>query len=243
MSKTTGIEWADHTASPWHGCQHALMSDGTEHPGCLNCYAERMAKRNPKILGEWGPDGTRVISKSFVEKCRRWNKDARREGVRHRVFPSMCDPFEDGDAMVIDQDGFAIVPDGELQRIGQRELTRQMLELADECPWLDFVLLTKRPQKVRTNWTEYAWSACATGDCSHETQDECDADKSRRYRDNVWLMASVSDQQTADEMIPHLLACRDLVPVLGLSIEPLLGPIDLRMWINQLDWVIIGGES
>jgi protein gp37 len=82
-------------------------------------------------------------------------------------------------------------------------------------------------------------------------------------RQNVWLGTSISDQKTADEWIPRLLKNRDLAPVLFLSCEPLLGPIDLSRWMSGLDvsrdedgrdlgsasggsdidWVIVGGES
>lgn len=62
------------------------------------------------------------------------------------------------------------------------------------------------------------------------------------YRSNVWLLANVSDQQTADAMAPALLECRDLVPVLGLSCE-LVGSVNLTPWIERLDWVRVGGES
>lgn len=27
------------------------------------------------------------------------------------------------------------------------------------------------------------------------------------------------------------------------SVEPLLGPLDLSPWLDKLDWVIVGGES
>lgn len=52
------------------------------------------------------------------------------------------------------------------------------------------------------------------------------------YRSNCWLLTSVSDQATADRMIPELLKCRDLSPVLGISAEPLLGAIDLREFVG-----------
>ena len=58
---------------------------------------------------------------------------------------------------------------------------------------------------------------------------------------NVRLGVSVENQQAADERIPILLdtpaACRFL------SIEPLLGPVNLSPWIDRLDWIIVGGES
>lgn len=33
------------------------------------------------------------------------------------------------------------------------------------------------------------------------------------------------------------------IPWVGLSMEPLLGEVDLSKWIDRLDWVIVGGES
>ena len=56
---------------------------------------------------------------------------------------------------------------------------------------------------------------------------------------NVWLGVSVEDQQRADERIPHLLATPAAVRFL--SVEPLLGPVDLKF--VGADWVIVGGES
>ena len=49
-------------------------------------------------------------------------------------------------------------------------------------------------------------------------------------RDNVWLLTSVACQADVDENLPELLACRDLVPVLGVSAEPLVEEIDLTGW-------------
>lgn len=82
-----------------------------------------------------------------------------------------------------------------------------------------------------------------------------------RLPDNVWLGATIVDQAEADRDIPKLLA----VParVRFLSMEPLLGPVDLgrpmpgpdldqgggakicQPWMIQsgIDWVIVGGES
>lgn len=53
MSENTKIEWADMTWNPWRGCEKIS-------PGCKFCYAEKQAKRNPKVLGEWGPGAPRV---------------------------------------------------------------------------------------------------------------------------------------------------------------------------------------
>ncbi|KVP40889.1 phage Gp37/Gp68 family protein [Burkholderia ubonensis] len=64
---------------------------------------------------------------------------------------------------------------------------------------------------------------------------------------NVWLGATVVNQAEADRDIPKLLA----VParVRFLSMEPLLGPVDLcrahiaQVKLPRVDWVIVGGES
>lgn len=47
---------------------------------------------------------------------------------------------------------------------------------------------------------------------------------------NVWLGTSAENQETADARIPHLIRCPAAVRFL--SLEPLLGPIDLTRWIG-----------
>ena len=67
---------------------------------------------------------------------------------------------------------------------------------------------------------------------------------------NIILLTSVENQEQADIRIPDLMkipaACR------GLSLEPLLGPVDLKFRLTEttmgdtikgIDWLIIGGES
>lgn len=61
---------------------------------------------------------------------------------------------------------------------------------------------------------------------------------------NVHLGVSCEDQQTATARIPRLLQ----VPaaVRWVSAEPLLGPVDLSLWLGMshgIDWVVPGGES
>jgi protein gp37 len=60
---------------------------------------------------------------------------------------------------------------------------------------------------------------------------------------NVWIGVSVEDQQTANERIERL-SWAD-ASVRFISMEPMLGPIDLYMaeGFGMLDWIIVGGES
>jgi protein gp37 len=58
---------------------------------------------------------------------------------------------------------------------------------------------------------------------------------------NVWFGTSVENQATADERIPLLLQIPAAVRFL--SCEPLLGPINLTKWLQEIGWCIVGGES
>jgi protein gp37 len=82
-------------------------------------------------------------------------------------------------------------------------------------------------------------------------------------RENVWLGVTVEDQQRADERIPLLLQVPAAVRFL--SVEPMLGPVDISShlanvcqgvhwgrlrpgtkdpaWPSAISWVICGGES
>lgn len=64
------IEWCRWTFNPWRGCTRVS-------PGCQNCYAETMSKRNPKVLGVLGDDGTRVIAaEPYWRAPLKWNAEA-----------------------------------------------------------------------------------------------------------------------------------------------------------------------
>ena len=64
---------------------------------------------------------------------------------------------------------------------------------------------------------------------------------------NVWLIITVVNQAEANRDVPKLLTIP--AAIRGLSIEPQLGPIDLReahlahVQLPRVDWVICGAES
>jgi len=66
---------------------------------------------------------------------------------------------------------------------------------------------------------------------------------------NIWFGGSVEDQDAANRRIPELLKLRSLPwrkqPILWLSVEPLIGPVDINDHLQRglIDWVIVGGES
>jgi protein gp37 len=185
VGETTGIGWTDHTFSPWWGC--AKVS-----PGCSNCYAETWA-------GRWGHDvwgatkPRRVFGEKHWREPRKWNAEAEHTGVRRRVFcASMADVFEDH-------------PTANVER-------PRLWELVADTPWLDWQLLTKRPENIMgATMLPWGWPL-----------------------PNVWLGVSVEDQRRADERIPVL--CRVSAAVRFLSCEPLLGPLDLSDHLG-LEWM------
>jgi protein gp37 len=121
--KDSKISWTHHTFNPWRGCSRVS-------PGCVNCYAETMSHRNPAVLGEWGPNGTRVVaSESMWRQPVKWDREAREAGQRRRVFcASMADVFEDRPDLI--------------------DPRRRLFKLVRATPNLDWLLLTKRPENV-----------------------------------------------------------------------------------------------
>lgn len=60
--------------------------------------------------------------------------------------------------------------------------------------------------------------------------------------DNVWLGISVCNQAEFDRDVPKLLATP--AKIRWLSIEPMLGPIEIPEHLgNRIDWIVVGGES
>ena len=262
MAENSKIEWTHHTFNPWMGCTKVA-------PGCQNCYAEEMMDgRLGKV--KWGANGTRVkTSETYWRQPLKWNGEAAAAGKRPRVFcASLADVFEDWGGRILDHQGQRLARDtvkghGYLPTemfIGRAlatmdDLRRDLFALIDATPNLDWLLLTKRPENILKMWP-----------CKNDTNDDGDCHACTKpnrphlckYRQNVWLLTSVSDQKTANQNIPELLKCRAIVPVLGVSAEPLLEPIDFthtlgtllpsehgqHNWpIDGLDWVIVGGES
>jgi protein gp37 len=123
MSDVTGITWTDHTFNPWRGCTKVSA-------GCEHCYAEATSKRNPAVLGEWGPRGRRVVgTEDYWRKPIRWDHAAAGAGERRRVFcASMADVFEDRPELVAPRS--------------------RLFRLIARTPHLDWLLLTKRPENL-----------------------------------------------------------------------------------------------
>lgn len=246
MGERTEISWADATFNPWRGCMKVS-------PACANCYADTMSKRNPRTLGIWGPNGTRVrASAEMWGKPLKWNDKAQTAGERRRVFcASLADVFEDWDGPILNAHGdtLMICPNGhvdgsvwdvaprsiecsnecgaDMRPMTMDDVRRDLFKLIDATPHLDWLILTKRPENIRRMWLAPRGE---TGDRDWERWQH-----PLMYRDNCWLGVSVENQEYAYKRIPEVLTCRDMAPVLFLSCEPLLGPVYLDVALSTGD--------
>jgi protein gp37 len=182
----TRIEWCDLTINPIVGCSHCS-------PGCDNCFAERFAARlakNPKtaakyagVVDEHGKWTGKLSPFDLTPFHKLPQKDRRIHG--RRVFVgSMTDLFhEQADLLEL------------------FNMWKQMAFL----PQYNFIILTKRPERMKHFCTEYIGHLV--------------------LRPNIWLGVTICNQEEADEKIPALLqtpAAKRFV-----SVEPMLGAVDL----------------
>lgn len=240
MAENSKIEWTDHTFNPWSGCTKVS-------PGCEHCYAE--VNYSVKMRGvKWGKYGNRIVaSDSMWKQPLKWNRQAEAEGVRKRVFcASLADVFEGPESMP-EEAWPAVV-----------EARARLFELIEDTPSLDWLLLTKRPENVVPMYVapEYGSLPEELGYVGRVS-----------LPDNVWIGTTVDNQEYADKRIPELLKIP--AKVRFLSVEPLLGPVDLQNHFGICDdcdvllyehrhdgefvstyhyapgihWVIAGGES
>ncbi len=179
------------THNPWIGCQKVSRA-------CRKCFAESLVSGrmgyNPESaapkrrLTLWGTHKASTRMRTSPEnrkKPTRWNRIAGEFGVRFKVF---C-----GSLMDVGEDH----PD-------VREWRKELFADIDATPNLDWLLLTKRPHILASEWPTQ-WRTTAPR--------------------NVWAGATVEDQECADERVEPLLSINAIVH--WLSLEPLAGHVNL----------------
>ena len=224
MAENSLIGWTDHTFNAWEGCTKVS-------PGCANCYAEERAKRYGSA--EWGPNGTRrVKAESGWKEPLKWQREAVACNVRPRVFcASLADVFEDWQGLMVDTAGRTVYVCNECGAwraiediccgpnahfpLTMNDVRARLFRLIDATPNLDWLLLTKRPENFARFLPPSSSSLVEFAD-----------DGPVGVRRNVWLGVTVENQEQADRRIPLLLSTP--AKLRFLSVEPMLGPVDLR---------------
>lgn len=253
MADNSRISWCDATWNPFRGCTRVS-------PGCQNCYAERMCSRglpglkSPTTGEDFAlktPSGPRwtgrvELIEGALEIPLRWRSP-------RRIFVnSMSDTFHEA------------VPDEWIDRV---------FAVMALCPQHTFIVCTKRVSRMREflgadlrfRLNAIFRHGCEMGKLSGGLIWQS-FNPTPTPLPHVILLASVEDQVRAHERIPELLATP--AAVRGISLEPMLGPVDLRRYLGcqhqpkdgsgdivcnvcchaeanpaALQWVIIGGES
>jgi len=195
MAATTKISWCDATFNPWVGCSRVS-------PGCQNCYAENlMDKRYHKV--KWGPGQPRQLTKTWKDPIK-WNKQAEDEGVRKKVFCASLADWLDPE-----------VPEHWLI---------DLMGLIQMCPHLDWLMLTKRPERAFEGPTKWFTGLCLP---------------------NVWFGVSVESRKYYDLRVEQMRSIPAAVH--WVSYEPALGALsdlcDNPTGAFFPDWLVIGGES
>jgi protein gp37 len=194
--ENSGISWTTNTFNGWFCCTKLS-------PACTYCYAEALSLKYGYVPG-WGPGHPRKpTSEANWRKPLRWNAEAERSGKRVRVFNGSLSDVCDAEA-----------PD---------HLRRRLFELIKQTPYLDWLLLTKRPELIRLHLERIGfWD--------------------QMPMPNVWVGTTTESQQRFDERWAIL---KDIpAKVRFVSAEPLLGEIVLPDDIQgKLHWLIAGGET
>lgn len=235
MAEHSDIEWTDATWQIITGCR--VLS-----PGCINCYAMSLAgtrlRNHPSRVGLTTKTKTGPVWTGQVRFNEQWLTQPLQWKRPRRIF--VC---AHGDLFHED------VPDAWLDKVFA------VMALA---PQHTFQVLTKRAKRMR----EYLYPNGRI-EIWERAVEIAGALNVTFPLPNVWLGVSAERQQEANERIPYLLGTPAAVRFV--SLEPLLGPIDLEAlhpdgvqtldalsglsvnpaytgW-SRLDLVIAGGES
>jgi protein gp37 len=184
-------------------------------PGCDNCYAE-VSTPARSLRVSWGKgQPRRLTSTENWQKPLKWNREAESCGFKLRVFSASLADWLDDEVQIV-----------WLQRF---------LKLIAQTPNLEWLLLTKRPG----NWESRMRAIVNLNDpiASLIAQNWLNGEAPS----NIWVGVTAENQNLLQLRNPQL----GKIPakLKFLSCEPLLEPLDLSCAIEQINWVIAGGES
>lgn len=237
MAQQTKISWADSTINWWSGCTKVS-------PGCAHCYAETRDKRHMiEARDHWGKGAPRLkhvgaVKQALAMNRRPWICDGCGNAEIHKTPAERFYGCQKCKCLTQHRRRIFSLSLGD---IGDTEIPFEWFNEAmvtiDKCDEVIWILCTKRPVEFLERWLKV---------CEHWGRTDT------RLPENIVMLTSVENHVAADLRIPQLLripaACH------GLSLEPLLGPVDITLSkdsippvsviaTGNLQWLIIGGES
>jgi protein gp37 len=235
MSDKTGISWTDATFNPWWGCTKVS-------PACDHCYAERDANRFAPGRVLWGVGSERrTFDEKHWQTPRKWaavswfecldcgNRYSSTSRANRKAEFATCGHCGSERAKVVRRRVFCASMGDWLDLDAPLDQFVRLLDTIMRTPELDWLLLSKRIGNWRKRLEEAHARIVDT-----EGSDSVLAQWVRAWLDgnppaHVIVMSTVIDQTEADRDVTKLLA----VPARrrGLSIEPMLGPVELDRWL------------
>ena len=241
---STKIEWADETVNPFAGCSKIS-------PGCRNCYALKMAYRlsynpNPTISNKYR--GTTKRIQGEIQWSGKINHDLQ---CMEKIFDG-----KKGKKIFVGSMGDIAHPNVNFDLFAKilgkcHSINNHRLHYSGgKKEAHTFLFLTKRPDRFAALWEMYFKAQILKEDWDDWEHWPTRNDVYKTF----WVGTSVEDQEQADKRIPYLIS----IPAAKrfVSIEPMLGPVDITQFVwtdinnniiksdmNKLDWIICGGES
>ena len=236
MSK---IEWTDETWNVITGCTQIS-------PACKNCYAKAMTKRLQGMAKK------EMESKIRCKECGARMMNDNSKGVI-RCFCGFCEDkvysfkapkyYYGWDKVIFHTDMLGHIFDKSKYPSGSKVFVNSMSDtFHHEVSYshlkmlfnvmgarsdVTFQVLTKREMRMYAFLTEH----------------------SELLTPNIWIGVTAENQEMVDKRIDWLVYTKKEIKRFAnkdikifVSCEPLLEAIDLSKYINELDWVIVGGE-
>jgi len=191
------IEWTNETWNPVTGCSRVS-------PGCDNCYAlrrARMLEHNPNAkIAERYRGSTWKFTNGLID----WTGKAR----YHEDLLYLPLHWKKPRRVFVCSMSDLFHPDVPF------EFIQELFGVIGLCPQHTFQILTKRPERM----LEF-YNRSMDGISWHLPR------RAYEHLPNLWLGVTAENQETADERIPLLL--KTPAAVRFVSVEPMLGPVDL----------------
>jgi len=247
--RRTKISYSDFSGGDLNFVLRGQRGDCETSAGCKNCYALRIFEHfgtGPESTTAYPDKLARLVTADFA--CRKGNPPFRRgKDSRPIAFPvDMGDLFHH------------LVPS---------DFIAWSLTVMDYRRDVDWLVLTKRPRRALSVWNrlhrvasgerfgDVNWpSRFIVSSSEQEMVDDTKREVMGRYwPPNIWLGVSVEDEDNLWR-IPVIVQIP--AAIIWLSLEPMLGRIDLDMpvwmqdeqtsrfhWLEIVKWIALGGES